>query len=386
MELTLQLQLLPDAEQATRLQATVERFNAACTWLAEQAYAQRLANKIVLQQQYYTDLRARFGLSAQMAVRCIARVVGAYKRDKSVCPTFRPHAAIPYDQRLMSFKGIDRVSLLTLDGRALVPFVMGAYQRERFTEAKGQGHLVRRDDGKWFLLVVVKLPEHAPIPTIDFIGVDLGVINLATTSDGSTHSGTDVEACRTRYARRRQRLQRVAQCAQRRGKRPKNIPRALQRTARREASFRRDTDHRIAKTLVVAATDTARGIALESLQDIRERARFRKLQRARMAGWAFAQLRSFVEYKAKMAGVPVVLVDPKHTSQRCHSCGHVERANRPSQAIFSCRRCGYRTNTDLNAALNIRHRALVRAPEVAGASGKPRERLASGTPATSLTL
>ncbi len=45
MELTLQLQLLPDAEQATWLQATVERFNAACTWLAQQAFAQRLANK-----------------------------------------------------------------------------------------------------------------------------------------------------------------------------------------------------------------------------------------------------------------------------------------------------------------------------------------------------
>src|SRR6266568_6982177 len=112
-------------------------------------------------QLYYTDLRSRFGLSAQMAVRCIARVVEASKRDKSLCPTFRPHAAMPYDQRLMSFKGIDQVSLLTLEGRVRVPFVMGAYQRERFTEAKGQCHLVLRDDGRWFLLVVVKLPDQA---------------------------------------------------------------------------------------------------------------------------------------------------------------------------------------------------------------------------------
>lgn len=369
MELTLQLHLLPDTEQATQLQETVERFNVACTWLAQQAFAQRLANKVLLQRQYYADLRARFGLSAQMAVRCIARVVGAYKRDKSRCPTFRPHAAMPYDQRLMSFKGVDHVSLLTLHGRALVPFVMGAYQRERFTEAKGQCHLVLREDGRWFLLVVVKLPDHAPLPVTDFLGVDLGVVHLATTSDDTTHSGAGVEACRTRYARRRHRLQKAAHHSQMRGKRPKNIRRALQRTARREANFRRDVNHCIAKTLVAAATDTARGLALEDLQDLRARARFRKSQRARMSGWAFAQLRSFVEYKAHLAGVPVILVDPKHTSQMCHVCGHVARANRRSQAVFSCQQCGSTTNADLNAALNIRCRALVSAPEVAGAVG-----------------
>jgi transposase len=85
-----------------------------------------------------------------------------------------------------------------------------------------------------------------------------------------------------------------------------------------------------------------------------------------MTGWAFAQLRSFVEYKAQLAGVPVALVDPKHTSQRCHVCGHVARSNRQSQALFSCKNCGYTTNADFNAALNIRYRARVSAPEVAG--------------------
>src|SRR5439155_5753754 len=125
-------------------------------------------------QLYYTDLRSRFGLSAQMAVRCIARVVEASKRDKSCCPTFRPHAAMPYDQRLMSCKGVAHVSLLTLHGRTLIPLVMGTYQRERFTEAKGQCHLVLREDGRWLLLVVVKLPDHAPLTATDFIGVDFG--------------------------------------------------------------------------------------------------------------------------------------------------------------------------------------------------------------------
>ena len=107
---------------------------------------------------------------------------------------------------------------------------------------------------------------------------------------------------------------------------------ALRRIARKEAGFRRDVNHGISKTLVAVAKGTDRWIALEDLKDIRRRTRFRKPQRARMTGWAFAQLRSFVEYKAQLAGVPVVLVDSRHTSQGCNRCGHVERANRQSQA------------------------------------------------------
>ena len=222
-----------------------------------------------------------------------------------------------------------------------------------------------REDGQWFLLVVVKVPDGTPFPPTDFLGVDLGVVNLTTTSDGITYSGAGIEACRTRYGRRRQRLQKAAHHAQMSGKRPKNIRRALKRTARREARFRRDTNHCISKTLVAAAQGTDRGIALEDLQDIRERSRFRKPQRARMTGWAFAQLRFFVEYKAQLVGVPVVCVDPKHTSQGCNVCGHVARGNRRSQSRFSCKQCGYTTHADFNAALNIRSRVLVNAPMVA---------------------
>ena len=367
MELTLQLKLLPTDDQATTLRATMARFNEACNWLAQQAFAHQCSNKLTLQRLYYHELRGRFDLPSQMAVRCLARVAGTYKRDKTLCPTFRPDAAMPYDQRIMRFDGLDQVSLLTLAGRVLVSFLLGPYHERRFdAHEPRQCHLVVRGDGQWFLLVVVQVPDGTPIPPTDFLGVDLGVVNLATTSDGTTHSGAGVETCRTRYARRRQRLQRAAHVAQMDGKRPKNIRRALKRTARREAGFRRDTNHCISKKLVAVAQGTTRGLALEDLQDIRERTRFRQPQRARMSGWAFAQLRFFVEYKAQLSGVPVVLVNPKHTSQQCSVCGHIARANRRSQALFSCKSCRYTTNADCNAALNIRSKARVNAPMVAG--------------------
>src|SRR5262249_2076508 len=125
MRLALQIQLRPDREDAQRLRATIERFNEAADWLAGVAFEPGPANKLLLQRTAYKDLRERFGLSAQMAIRCIAQVCEAYKRDKSIRPRFRPRAAMPFDQRMMSFKGLERVSLLTLTGRVLIPFSMG---------------------------------------------------------------------------------------------------------------------------------------------------------------------------------------------------------------------------------------------------------------------
>jgi putative transposase len=69
------------------------------------------------------------------------------------------------------------------------------------------------------------------------------------------------------------------------------------------------------------------------------------------AGWA--QFRSILEAKAEEAGRTVVSVNPRHTSQTCHECGHVDAGNRVSQAEFLCRKCGHETHADINAARNI---------------------------------
>jgi len=169
----------------------MEAFNAAADWLAGEAFNLKTANKVKLQQLHYRELRERFSLSAQMAVRCIAQVCEAYSRDKTKRPRFNKYSSVPYDQRLMSFKGVDRASLLTLEGRIVVPVVMGAYQSERFRSKHGQCDLVRRKDGTWFLLVTVTLPDGTPTPATDFIGVDLSLADLATDSDGERSSGAD---------------------------------------------------------------------------------------------------------------------------------------------------------------------------------------------------
>jgi putative transposase len=368
VKLILQTQLLPDGDQARKLSATMRAFNAAADWLAGEAFRLKTANKVELQQLYYDQLRGDFGLSAQMAIRRIAQVCEDYSRDKSIRPRFRKYASIPYDQRLMSFKGSDRVSLLTLEGRTIVPVIMGKYQSERFNGKHGQSDLVKRKDGKWFLLVTIKTPDVAPEPATDFIGVDFGVVNLAVDSDGETHQGDDVERTRKHYGKVKRSLQRKATKQKRAGIRPLNAKRKLKAISGRERRFKANTNHTIAKKIVAKATDTGRGVAIEDLEGIRNRTRFRKKQRDRMSKWAFAELRGYIEYKAALAGVKVQPVDPRDTSKRCPSCNHVRGKNRIRRDVFLCDECGYFDHADIVGAKNIRSGALVIAREVSVAA------------------
>jgi len=344
MKLTLQLQLLPTADQKGDLLATMERFNEAASYAAKVGFEARVYGQVTLHKLAYYEIRERFGLSSQMAVRAIAKAVECFQRDKTRCPVFKPRSAICYGQRVLSFKGLTTASLWALSGRLLIPFACGAYQRERQGRIKGQADLVHRR-GKFFLLCTIELPEGAPIEPGDVLGVDLGIVNLATDSDGNTYTGEAVEEVRRRHQRNRKGLQR---------KGTKGAKKRLKASSERESNFRRHENHRISKALVGLAKGTGRGIAVEDLNGIRGRTKVRAEQRARHSGWAFSQLRAFVEYKAALAGVPVDAVDPRNTSRTCNECGHCAKGNRKDQGTFACLHCGHSANADLNAARNLR--------------------------------
>jgi len=349
------VKLLPTTEQHQALFETMERFNAACNVIAGVAFEHHTANKIRLQKLVYDHIRKEFGLSAQMTVRAISKTCEAYKRDKSVKPTFKPHGAIVYDQRLLSWKGLDRASILTLGGRIIVPIVFGKYQAARLKRIRGQADLIYRD-GAFYLAIVVDVPEPPQGTPREFLGVDFGIKNIATDSDGEVFSGGYVNGLRNRYTRLRQRLQK---------KGTRSAKRLLKKRRHKEARFAANVNHRIAKMLVAKAKDTGRGIALENLKGIRDRITVRKAQRRTQHSWAFHQLRSFIEYKACLVGVPVVPVDPQNTSRTCPSCGHVDKRNRPDRDHFRCIACGFAGPADTIAAINIGRRAVVSQPYAA---------------------
>jgi IS605 OrfB family transposase len=353
MKLVVQVQLLPDPEQATALRETMERFNEAANWATGELFARGITNKRLAQKVVYRELRDRFDLTAQTAILVIHRVCEALKRDKTKRPVFRKHAAITYDPRVLRFLGLDRVNLWTLAGRLVIPILVGPYQAERMPMAKGQCDLIDRK-GKWFLVVTVDVPEGTPVEPTDFLGVDMGLANIAVDSDPDTepHSGEDVERIRRKHNLQRKRLQR---------KGTKGAKKKLKRMAGKEARFRKHQNHVVSKAIVGNAKGTGRGIAVEDLSGIRDRLTARGTDaRNRLSGWSFGQLYHFLAYKAELAGVPIVTVDPRNTSRTCAQCGHCHRSNRKNQAEFACKACGHRAHADKNAARNIRARALAK--------------------------
>jgi putative transposase len=365
VRLTVMVKLLPSESQHEALRATLRRVNEACDYASGVAWEMgTYANKYRLQQATYHDIKERFGLTAQVVIRLFAKVADAYKLDKRTKRTFRPYGAIAYDDRILRwYSGAKEVSIWTTEGRQRVPFVCDERTRALLASfaRRGESDLVYRG-GKWYLLAGVEVEEPPPGTPEDWLGVDLGVANIAADSDGEIHTSERIEKSRKRYERIRGKLQKAG---------TKSAKRHLKKLSGKERRFKRDTNHGLSKHIVSKAKQTDRGIALEDLKGIRQRTgkRLRRSQRGWHGKWAFGQLRAFLEYKARLAGISFVCVDPAYTSQACNECGYCDKANRRSQSEFVCRWCGHVAHADTNAARNIRSRASVMVPIVSDTGG-----------------
>jgi IS605 OrfB family transposase len=298
MKLTAQVKLHPTPEQATALLTTLERANTAANDISRRAWAAQEFRQFRLHRLVYQPIRGSSGLAAQVVVRLEAKVADAYKLDQQRPRVFRPHGAISYDPRILRWYA-DRVSIWTVAGRQRIPFVGDARARQLLATQQGESDLVYRE-GQWFLFATCTVEEPPPIEPDRFLGVDLGIVNIAADSAGHIYSGGQVNGLRRRHRRLRARLQ---------AKGTRAAKQLLRQRRRKESRFATHTNHVISKRIVATAKAQGCGIALENLQGIRRRVTARKRQRATLHSWAFFQLRQFLTYKARLAGLPVVLVD-----------------------------------------------------------------------------
>ena len=356
MKLVAQVKLQTTPEQLAALKQTMQEANRACDYISSVAWEKKTFNQYALHKLVYQDVRKQFGLSAQVVVRCIAKVADSFKLDKKRKRKFKPQGAITYDDRILSWPlEQSRVSIWTTNGRIKIPFVCGAKQHELLQTRKGESDLVFFRD-KCYLSATCEIADSEPIQSEGVLGIDLGVVNIAVDSDGNTYSGKTINHVRFRHRRLRTKLQK---------KGTRSAKRLLKKLSGKEARFAKDVNHTISKQVVKLAQGTRRAIALEDLSGIRKRVTVRRDQRARLHSWSFFQLRMFLAYKAQLAGVTVIPVDPRNTSRTCPQCGWVDKRNRPAQSKFSCVSCGFSGFADHIAARNISSRAVVSPPNVA---------------------
>lgn len=385
---TMKLYLHTDAEANMAFAELTERYRQACNEASEYAFSHgMITNSNRLQSMLYGGIRERYGLKAQLTVSVFKTVTARYKSIETqlkkkpyrfICegkrysisrnltwlrkPVLfsRPQADLVRN-RDYSFvsdpDGRHVISLNTLGKRIRVMFSLPERYEEYFMNPEwslGTGKLVSVK-GKWYFHIpATKEVSEAfnPRTPRHVVGIDRGLRFLATLydDDGRTAfiDGKEIMRRRDMFARQRAELQ---------SRGTKSAKRALKRLSQRENRWMTDVNHRITKALV-ERYGPGTLFVLEDLSGVSFSERSLSSRsadgRRELSSWAFWQFEQMLSYKAQESGSGVIFVSAEYTSQRCPKCGRIRRENRITKTHeYVCDCCGYRSNDDRAAAMNI---------------------------------
>ena len=193
------------------------------------------------------------------------------------------------------------------------------------------------------------------------VGLDVGITNRVTTSDGEHLEGVKVNRRKAIGYQRAMARRRVGSVRFR-------SARALMAREEERVRIRNrnavhlETTRLIRRYDLVAVEDlkikgmvrSARGTTEKPGKNVAQKTGLNR----RIQEQTWGMIRSQLAYKAEWAGKHLVAVNPEFTSQACSRCGIVDKDSRKSQSVFRCRTCGYEAHADVNAAVNILTRAL----------------------------
>ncbi len=347
-----------------------------------------------IQKVVYRELRDKFSLPSQMACNIPRQVAASYKtqwtkykqnklaREKGKTKKRYKGLDTPmeYSSRTLYLSyGRDfslvkgQVSIGTLKGRIKVDYQ--GYNKHldyirQGTRIGGAKVWYCKSSKTYYLLVPLEI-EVADVKPDDIkkvVGVDVGQRCHAVITDAQNniqfYHGGETNYRAEHYKRVRQRLQ------------AKGTPYGLsfgQRSATRklialsgrERRFKRNRNHDLSSK--IATSNTL--IGLENLTNIRESTNRRSNSKAskkqrranrNQSKWGFAELHSFIDYKAVLNSSMSIKVDAHYTSQQCVKCGHTSKNNRPDKGLmFDCECCGYKLHSDLVGARNICMRTMI---------------------------
>ncbi len=227
----------------------------------------------------------------------------------------------------------------------------------------GRAWVVRKN-GRWYACFECERAVRVDGDRVNgVVGIDRGVHVLAATSDGRLFANPRPLA---RLLSTLAHCQRSVSRKKRGGKNRRRFVGLLARLHERIANIRRDALHKVSRRIVHVAPSA---IALENLRvaammrsakgtveapgrNVRAKSGLNRV----MVDASFGLLRQMIESKAEEAGIVVVAVDPRYSSQTCSRCGHVAAESRRRRR-FACVACGFTIHADVNAALEIRRRA-----------------------------
>ena len=346
---TVSLKLNTLAQHSQLFSALQKEFNAACNFIVPISKKHNCRNSVELHHLSYYQTRRTSNLGSQMVCNAIRAVSGAHKSlrfeaDKRTVE-FNKISSIHFDKRTYTLKD-NTLSLYTLNGRVKVKIMTGKFQLDYLARGIPKEAELLCRKGTWYFNLVLDMPEVVRSKSKKLLGVDVGENNLAAVSSGKIFKGGKVRYERDKALSLRKRLQ---------GNGSQSAKQLLKKISGKEFRRVKHINHEISKQIVEESVMGGIGIiVLEELTNIRKRIKVGKRLRIRLHRWPFAQLQTFIQYKAEAIGLQVVYVNPAYSSQLCSLCGSLGKRVKHR---FKCS-CGNQQHSDLNASLNLCRFAL----------------------------
>ena len=352
--------LAPSRVQAATLMAwlrlTRELYNAALQERKEAWDKQRISVTRYDQQAQLPAIRADCADFA--AVPAIALRGAIHRLDKAFVAFFR---RVKSGERpgYPRFKSARRWNCIEFDNPVVGdPIVAGGKRVKvpllgkvklcyhRPLEGRPRTMKIKLDgDGNWYISIACDGVQAKPLPaTGASVGVDLGLLTFAATSDGEMFENPrPLRVARIRMERAQRRVSRRKKGSKRR----RRAVRLLGRQYAHVANIRREQHIVVARSLV-ARYDT---IYVEDL-NIKGLAAGMFAKSVNDAAWG--RFQHWLDCKAEEAGRRVVEVDPRGTSQTCSRCGCVGEHKSLAVRVHRCADCGLEIDRDVNAAVNVK--------------------------------
>lgn len=353
--ITLQIQIHP-GEYAQLCDDSMNAYMDSCNEVSQFIFENKTLHFSSISKKIYKNLRDKHGLNAQETQSSIRTVIASYrtihntKKKWSIMPDYsQPHLKLLFN-RDYSFKSDGSISLALMDKNRVR---VGVSDKANIKNWKDVGvkygtATLRKEKSKYYLDIPITISTDQHTPQ-GIVGVDLGMRFLATTYDSSGCSkffrGGETKNRRAHYKNLRSQLQ---------SKKTPSARRRLKSIGKRENGWMKDTNHRVSRALI-DSYDKPMLFVLEDLTGVKNvGAKVRRGGRYYHVSWAYHQLRQFIEYKAALAGHKTIAVDPSYTSQMCPRCMVVDkRSRRKKTHEFKCINCGYTSNDDRVAAMNL---------------------------------
>ena len=203
--------------------------------------------------------------------------------------------------------------------------------------------------GKWFVSIQTESEVQQPVPTAtSSIGIDLGVSNFATLSDGTfVKPLNSFKQHEVRLARYQRRMSRKVKGSQNYKKARAKVARCHQTITNARNDFLHKLSHQIARDHALVVVEALK------VKNMTKAGKHKRGLNKAILDQSWFEFKRQLEYKLGWNGGLFVEVNPAYTSQTCSVCGHVHKENRTSQSNFTCVACGHHEHADLNAAKNI---------------------------------